>query len=173
MTREDFEHIDSWGELISTACDYGYDWVVEGIYYADSADYLIEEELHSRFRDGDSWREILEWLADLPDYSYCDYLIRDDYGEYRILDDEDFDGYKYDLMEAFDNDGEFDEDEEAFAENHDEDIEEEIEKDTEDEPFEQGCAFDDLINSGIQIIRFPTSEEDKKRADEIIQMLTF
>lgn len=150
MTRNDFiEDITSWYELIDFCNDEGCEDYVEDVYSEDSYDDYINEEVRDRVRQ-DGWQDILSWLQNLPD-GY-DYYIRDDYGEWRGADDDDFESIKRDVIDYMDDGEYWDDDEEE------EPVSNETYADPEDAiPVEdEGVSFAELFtacNSKVQKLK--------------------
>lgn len=111
MTHREFEDIVSWGDLVN-ACDEECCYVCEDIEYGESLHTLISDDLYDRARyNGDSWTDIRDWLNGIDICDDCWY-IRDDYGEWRELDDYDFNDYKDDFYSWLDENDAWEDDEE-------------------------------------------------------------
>lgn len=108
MTRDEFVNdISSWYEYISFCNEHGYEDWVEDIYYGDSLEEILLENIHE-------WRESINELYIVLDnlpYIYSDSVYY--YGgidDVRDVDNE-FEAYKHDLLDRLDEDGFFDEEE--------------------------------------------------------------
>lgn len=109
MTRQEFvDDVTTWSELIDFCSDECIDFC-ENVYYEDSYDDCINEELEDLVRE-EGWRDILSWLDNLP--RGYDYYIKDEYGEWSGADDYTFDRYKADVLEYMDDNDEWEDDEE-------------------------------------------------------------
>ena len=116
MTRDEFEAIETWGELISVARDYEYDDLDDVV-----DDDYVSERIKERTQEigyGDDWIKFAEWVSDIP--RNCDYYeVNYTYDEFNGLYEDDFDKRKNDLFIRLLDDGEIEEDEEN-NENYDE-----------------------------------------------------
>lgn len=121
MTRDEFlENVNDWYELRDFCDDVGCDYC-EDVYDDEGRDDYINECLMDWARN-DSWYELRDRLADIPT-GYEFYRI-DDCGDWRSLDDSDFDQYKQEVLEWMDDneywdeeeDDEYDDDFDIFAE---------------------------------------------------------
>lgn len=167
MTREEFvENVTCWYELIDFCYDYGCDYC-EAIYDDEQKDDYFDEELVEMARNASSWQELQEDLSDIPtDY---DFYIRDNYGEWRGADDDDFDNYKEDVLSWGDDREIWDEeDEDEFDELLDEEdeIDETWDEDEEDMELEEGCSLGELFTSSATKLQTIEIEAEKERERE-------
>jgi len=145
MTRADFEdNVTSFYDLIDW-CNDNNCYVCEDIYYSESYDDYINGQLVDWARNSD-WEELRDSLNDLP--NGYEYYLRDEYGDWRGLDDSDFDEFYREALEWGDDNEIWDDDDEEEAPDED-DEEEYVEEESEDdEPIvEMGVSFDDLFTS--------------------------
>ena len=120
MTREAFQEICTWSELEQVAADYGYEDELQSVYGRYGYESYAMDDVLEACRSGDSLDSIKCMVEDLPDPTYYDRFIRDDYdGTWRGSDDDDdkFRGYKDTIFERMEDNDEFD------TRNEDEDIE--------------------------------------------------
>lgn len=175
MTREEFidaAHNDwDWDELIDFCNECGCDDYIDDVWTADSYAEEIEQEISDRLND-ENWREIRDWLDDLPDG--CNYYIRDDYdGMWRGADSDDYDEKCSAVLEWCDDNDiwEYDEEENprSFEE---EDPDGNI--NTEDEicAEEESLSFDELFTSCSDAIQHIGDEDDSNTGDISIEDIT-
>ena len=108
MTRQEFEDICTMGELMDLCSDEGC-WVCEDVYYEDSYNDAVNEELSDRARN-DCWTDVRDWLSELPDgYNY---YRRNYYGDWYGIDDYEFDDYNNQVEEWMDENDRWEDDEE-------------------------------------------------------------
>lgn len=94
MTRREFEEdINSWGDLIYF-CSVNECSVCEYIYDEDAKDDYINDQLYGMVQDCRDWRDILDTLRNFPDKEGEWYYL-DDFGNFCVLNDEDFHNYKH------------------------------------------------------------------------------
>lgn len=110
MTRQQFiEGINDWWELIDFCNDEGCNFC-DDVYSEESRDDYINEHLVDMARDAGSWPELLDTLNDIT--TGYDYYRLNDYGEWFILDDYEFNQYKDDVLEWCDDNSIWEDDEE-------------------------------------------------------------
>ena len=129
MTREEFQEIDTWSELEQVACDYGYEDEFQSVYSRYGYEDYARNDILEACQNGDSLEDIKRMAEDLPDPTYYDRFIKDDYdGTWKGTDDNDdtFRNYRDCIYERMDDNEEFE------LENEDEDIE--IDEHVEDTP---------------------------------------
>lgn len=111
MRRQEFiDDICDIGDLVTFCCNYGYDHYVDDIYYDETRNDFIDNEISEW--DG-TWWELRDYLYDLGDRGDYEYWRRDEYdGSWVGIDNDEFESLKSDVLEALDEDGFFDEDDE-------------------------------------------------------------
>ena len=162
MNRTTFlEDVSTWPELLMFCGDIGYD--TSAIYDNETRDEEIESDLRERAYD-DCWQEIRDWLYDLCDSSRGDYWRRDDYGDWYLMDNDDFEAYKNDVLEYADDNELFD------AEDEDEDdwSWEPVPIEPPTPPAETGVTLDELFTA-VQILS--PREIDKPDEEPSLQIL--
>lgn len=166
MTREYFiREIQTWSDLL----DFCYDndcTYCEDIYSEDSRDEYINENTLIDMAGELTWREMLDWLNDIPTgYDYYRY----DYNVWYAVDDEDFNIYKDDVLSWADNNQIWD-DEDEYDEDEYEDIENN-EKDsaTPDEPMPL-CELISVCSSQFQLIYDNQQRETEANISAIAEM---
>ena len=137
MTRQEFigevENID---QLLSVAADFGYEF--DEVYSEDQYDDEINEQLDN---DDGSWKDIRDWLYNLPD-GY-DFYIHDRWGDWEGRNCDDIDDLKEQFLNWADDEGDvFDEDDEEYDEEYSDDSEPE----TEDPEPESDLTLDDILS---------------------------
>lgn len=136
MTREEFEEIEDFSELLDFCNNYDCD-IYNGIYDDDSYHDFIDEDIRDMVRC-DSWEQIRDYLDELP-YGY-DYYRRTDDGWEGIDENSDFDCIKDEVRGWAEEEEIFDEeDEQEDEQENDEPCSEVFECEEEepepDEPF--------------------------------------
>lgn len=135
MTREEFqENVNCWYDLREFCNEYGCE-VCDDIYSQDEMDEEIDNSIVDMAREATDWKVLLSQLEDIP--TEDDYYMRNGYGDFRELDDEDFDCHKDDVFDWAENEGIFDEEDEEDEESE-EDIEEPDEPEDPDDGYEVG-----------------------------------
>lgn len=118
MTRQEFiDNVVCFEDLRNFCYDETRaDEFFENIYDESGKDELVNELMCEYVRDND-WIWMRNWLSDIPD-GYEWYRF-DDYGDWHVLDDCDFDEIKQEILDSYDyfeeDDGDDDNDEEEFA----------------------------------------------------------
>lgn len=173
MTREEFiENVGCWSELIDFCYDEGCNYC-DDVYTEDSKDEYFNDIMVDMARDANDWRDLLQQLDGIP--SGDDYYIRDEYGEWRCADNEDFYEYKDDVLQwaddrnVWDEDEDDDVDEEIFEDN---DIDDDLE---DDEEFEEGCSLSELFTSctsRLQTIEIAAGQKQKQEEQEFKQFIS-
>lgn len=131
MTREEFqENVNCWYDLREFCNEYGCE-VCSDIYSQDEMDEEIDNSIVDMAREATDWKDLLSKLEDIP--TEDDYYLRNGYGDFRELDDGDFDCHKDDVFDWAENEGIFDEEDEE-----DEDIDEPDEPEDPDDGYEVG-----------------------------------
>lgn len=144
MTRQDFiNDIDLWHELIDFCNDNGC-YECEDIYDSEQRDDFLNEEVENIARN-ETWREMLETLQGFADGSGYDYYIKDNYGDFVGLDDDDFDAYKSEVLDWGDRYDIWDDDEEGYGE-------------ASIEP--EDVSINDLISAGVAACQSSCKNED-------------
>lgn len=144
MTRQDFiNDIECWYELIDFCNDEGC-YECEDIYDSEQRDDFLNEEVENIARN-ETWREMLETLQGFADGSGYDYYIKDNYGDFVGLDDNDFDAYKSEVLDWGDRYDIWDDDEEGYGE-------------ASIEP--EDVSINDLISAGVAACQSSCKNED-------------
>lgn len=144
MTRQDFiNDIECWCELIDFCNDEGC-YECEDIYDSEQRDDFLNEEVENIARN-ETWREMLETLQGFADGSGYDYYIKDNYGDFVGLDDDDFDAYKSEVLDWGDRYDIWDDDEEGYGE-------------ASIEP--EDVSINDLISAGVAACQSSCKNED-------------
>ena len=108
MTRQQFiDDVTGWYELIDWCRNHGCP-VCEDIYSDESRDMYINDNLVDMARDN-NWYELRDILGGFA--TGYDYWHRDEYDDWYGVDDDEFDGYRNDVLNWADENGEFDEEE--------------------------------------------------------------
>lgn len=167
MQRSYFiDNCDCFEDLLSFAQDEDYNF--ERLWYKDSFDEYIENELYYRVRDNTcTWVEILDWLDGLPQDYY--YIYENDFGEYSDAPDY-FDEMFEEFMDWMDEGGYWDEEDDDY-ECDDDDLsilDVKADEETNDEPVEPGCNLFDLFVSSQS---FKTEKLTQSESDEFDAML--
>lgn len=128
MTRAEFvENVCDWSELLNFCYDNDCN-ECEDIYSSSARDEYINENLINMVDNASDWRDLLHALDNIDD-GY-DYYIRDEYGEWPVAGDYEFDHYKGYVLEWMDkNEYWDDEEEEEYGDCDAEEEEESIEED--------------------------------------------
>lgn len=157
MTRQEFEDISTWRELIDFCNDYSCSYC-DDVCSEDVRDSYINYSLEYMAREN-NWTNLRDTLNDIP--TGYDYYRKNDYGDWYGLDDNDLEDYKSDIFDWADENGIFDDDEEDGEEPWYVD-------DEEFTPPKESISITDLIkscNSKLQKINDDAereAEEDKK-----------
>lgn len=172
MTRNQFiEEVNCWSELIDFCYDYDCSYC-EDVYNEDSKDEYFDSELVEYARNAQNWRDMLEYLQDIPTGS--EYYIRDNYDDWHEADDDDFDNYKNDVLEWGDNSevwDEEDDDEEYY--DPDGELVDESYYEEEDDELEEGCTLGELFSESASKLQIIEQIEERKReeADKFFEEL--
>lgn len=135
MTREEFqENVNCWYDLREFCNEYGCE-VCSDIYSQDEMDEEIDNSIVDMAREATDWKDLLSKLEDIP--TEDDYYMRNGYGDFRELDDDDFDCHKDDVFDWAENEGIFDKEDDEDEESE-EDIEEPDEPEDPDDGYEVG-----------------------------------
>ena len=106
MTREEFqENVNSWYDLREFCNEYGCE-VCSDIYSQDEMDEEIDNSIVDMAREATDWRDLLSKLEDIP--TEDEYYIKNGYGDFTEVDEEDFDYHKDDVFDWAENEGVFD-----------------------------------------------------------------
>lgn len=144
MTRQDFiNDIECWYELIDFCNEEGC-YECEDIYDSEQRDDFLNEEVENIARN-ETWRGMLETLQGFADGSGYDYYIKDNYGDFVGLDDDDFDAYKSEVLDWGDRYDIWDDDEEGYGE-------------ASIEP--EDVSINDLISAGVAACQSSCKNED-------------
>lgn len=139
MTREEFqENVNSWYDLREFCNEYDCE-VCSDIYSQDEMDEEIDNSIVDMAREATDWRDLLSKLEDIP--TEDEYYIKNGYGDFTEVDEEDFDYHKDDVFDWAENEGVFDEEDEEDEEpeeESEEDIEEPEEPEDPDDGYEVG-----------------------------------
>lgn len=102
-------------------------------------DEEIDNSIVDMAREATDWRDLLSKLEDIP--TEDEYYIKNGYGDFTEVDEEDFDYHKDDVFDWAENEGVFDEEDEEDEEpeeESEEDIEEPEEPEDPDDGYEVG-----------------------------------
>lgn len=158
MTRQDFiDYVGYWSELLDFCTEEGC-YVCENIYSDASRNDFIEEDLYEMVRDM-NWREVLNVLQGYDSNSGYDYYLKNDYGEFEGLnDDDDFVSYKDDVLDWGDRYSVW-EDEEDDEEDNEENLEP---YDSDDEvPLEaEDISFEELFAPSVSVSKNSNAENN-------------
>ena len=139
MTREEFqENVNSWYDLREFCNEYGCEGCSD-IYSQGEMDEEIDNSIVDMAREATDWRDLLSKLEDIP--TEDEYYIKNGYGDFTEVDEEDFDYHKDDVFDWAENEGVFDEEDEEDEEpeeGSEEDIEEPEEPEDPDDGYEVG-----------------------------------
>ena len=124
--------------MSSVAADYDYEF--DEVYSEDSYNDVIDDELRN---DDGSWRDVKNWLNELPD-GY-DFYVKDRWGEWEGRNYDDIDDLKEEFLSWADEDGEVFEDEEDDEE-YDEEYPDDSEPEAEDPEPEPDLTLDDILS---------------------------
>ena len=108
-------------------------------YAQDEMDEEIDNSIVDMAREATDWRDLLSKLEDIP--TEDEYYIKNGYGDFTEVDEEDFDYHKDDVFDWAENEGVFDEEDEEDEEpeeESEEDIEEPEEPEDPDDGYEVG-----------------------------------
>lgn len=127
MTKQYFiNEVNSWSELMDVCYDEGCN-CCDDVYDDEAYDETIDNQIMD-WLESESWRDVLARLNDLP--TGYDYYTRDDWGEWHGVDN-DFDVYKSDVFDWFEDNGYWED--EAQEDNQEDDYDDY----GEDEPLEE------------------------------------
>lgn len=160
MTRNEFlENVHDWESLIDFASEIECD-VCDELVLGENLSGRIADDLDDYAYDYD-WTDIRRWLMDIRDGHDC--YNREGSFEYTVLDDEDFDGYKSDVLSFADRYNYWDEED-----LDDEDDEEEEDEEDDFEVPEEEFSVSDLFGFCTEKLAEVAMEEeaDRKAEDE-------
>lgn len=158
MTRRYFlDNITCWSALIAFCCDEDCDYC-EDVYASEDLDENIEEDIADMLNNGESWRHIRDYLADI-DTGY-DYYRKDGWLDYVPLDDDyDFDSCLSDVLAWCEDNDVFDEeDDDVLSMEEDEEIEEEP-------VFEEAFPIFDLFSACKSDMAAQVAENYKRQME--------
>lgn len=118
MTREEFERINNWSDLIDIDYDYNLH-ITDNVYTQNNYDDIVNDRIDS-YSD---WRDKLNYLIDIPRDSY-DVFIEDDYdGSFQGSYDGDavFEDYKDQMRTDLEDNNLFDDNDDDVENNSYED----------------------------------------------------
>lgn len=164
MTRNEFlENVHDWESLIDFASEIECD-VCDELVLGENLSGRIADDLDDYAYDYD-WTDIRRWLMDIRDGHDC--YNREGSFEYTVLDDEDFDGYKSDVLSFADRYNYWDE-EDLDDEDDEEDDEEEEDEEDDFEVPEEEFSVSDLFGFCTEKLAEVAMEEeaDRKAEDE-------
>lgn len=163
MTRSEFiNEVNTWSELTNFCYRIGYE--IDEIWEDSARDDYITESLQDNVRNGDYWGEIRDWLDNLDSGSEGDYWRRNDYGEWFILDDNDLEAYKSDVLEYADDNELFD----AEDEGEDDWPWEPAPIEPPAPPAETGVTLDELFMAVQVLSPHETNEHDEEPSLQIL-----
>ena len=138
MTRQEFiDEVENIDQLLSVAADYDYEF--DDVYTEDQYDDEINDQLRN---DDGSWKDVRDWLNNLPDGS--DFYVQDRCGEWEGRGYEEIDDLKEQFLNWADEDGEvFEEDDD---EEYDEEYPDDSEPEAEDPEPEPDLTLDDILS---------------------------
>lgn len=168
MTRNEFlEDVNDWESLIDFAAEIECD-VCDDLVLGESLSGRVSDDFNDYAYDYD-WTDIRRWLMDIREGYDC--YNREGSFEYSALDDEDFDGYKSDVLSFADRYNYWDEEEDPDDEEEDEDYD--VEEDEEDayeeddyEVPEEEFSVSDLFGFCTEKITTIALEEEAERKAE-------
>lgn len=137
MTKREFiDDINDFYDLIDFCNQHGC-YECEDIVDDDEYDDMVDDDLHESAGD-DSWRQIRDWLADLP--TGYDFYLRRGMFDFVGIDYE-FEEYKSRVLDWADSEGVWDDDEEE---------EDDEEDDDDDLDFEESdISMEDMMKAGF------------------------
>lgn len=136
MTRQEFiDRVTDFYELVEFCNENGCD-ICEDLYDDDGLDECVEDDLRNAAGE-DSWRNIRDWLGDIP--TGYDWYCREGYFDYRGVD-YDFDEYKENVLNWAD-------DEDIWDDEDEEDEEDLDEEDDDDFEVEEDVSMDDMVKA--------------------------
>lgn len=159
MTRTEFlENIETFGELK----DFCYDEdcsLLEDVYDEEGMDSFVNECLMDWARN-DTWQELYSRLDDIPTgYDWYRY----EYGDWEVLDGEDFEDYKNDVLEWGDENDIWDAEDDEYDD--DDNFESEPEED-EPAPEDEDFSVCDLIGMCVVAMGAIQSEGARRAQEE-------
>lgn len=138
MTRREFiDEVENIDQLLSVAADYDYEF--DEVYTEDQYDDEINDQLRN---DDGYWKDVRDWLNNLPDGS--DFYVRDRWGECEGRGYEEIDDLKEQFLNWADEDGEVFEEEDD--EEYDEEEYDDSEPESEDPEPESDLTLDDILS---------------------------
>ena len=165
MTRNEFiESVHDWESLIDFATEIECD-VCDELVLGSILSSRISDDLDDYAYDYD-WTDIRRWLMDIQNGHDC--YRREACFEYSALDEDDFDGYKADVINYADRYNEWDEDEDEEYDDEYSD-EEEDEDEIDDEEFEvpdEEFSVSDLFGFCTEKLAEVAQEEEAERKAE-------
>ena len=167
MTRNEFlEDINDWESLIDFAAEIECD-ACDDLVLGENLSGRISDDLNDYAYDYD-WTDIRRWLIDIRDGHDC--YNRSGSFEYSVLDEDDFDEYKSDVLRFADRYNYWDE-EEDFDDVEDYDDDEDCEEEDEEDDFEvpeEEFSVSDLFGFCTEKLAEVAMEEeaDRKAEDE-------
>lgn len=164
MTRNEFlEDVNDWESLIDFASEIECD-VCDDLVLGENLSGRIADDLDDYAYDYD-WTDIRRWLMDIRDGHDC--YRRDGSFEYSVLDDEDFEGYKSDVINYADRYDYWDADEDEELDEEDDEYDEDEDDDEEDfEVPEEEFSVSDLFGFCTEKLAEVATEEEAERKAE-------
>lgn len=146
MTRQEFiDEVENIDQLLSVAADYDYEF--DEVYTEDQYDDEINDQLRN---DDGSWKDVRDWLNNLPDGS--DFYVKDRWGEWEGRGYGEIDDLKEQFLNWADEVGE------VFEEEDDEEYDEEFPDDSEPEAEEPEPEPDLTLDDILSILWDGTQE---------------
>lgn len=164
MTRNEFlEDVNEWSDLIDFAYDIECD-ICDDIVQGEDLSSRIAEDFSDYSHEYD-WTDIRRWINDIQDGH--DYYSREGSFEYSVLDEDDFERYKSDVVNYADRFDCWDEEDEEYDDEYSDDEEDEDEID--DEEFEvpdEEFSVSDLFGFCTKKLAEVAQEEEAERIAE-------
>ena len=138
MTRQEYtDDVENIDQLLSIADDFDYEF--DDVYSEDQYDDEINDQLRN---DDGSWKDVKDWLNNLPD-GY-DFYVQDRWGDWEGRGYEEIDDLKEQFLNWADEDGEVFEEEDD--EEYDEEEYDDSEPEAEDPEPESDLTLDDILS---------------------------
>lgn len=139
MTRQEFiDDVNTIWELLRVAVDYDYEF--DNVYSKEQYDDEINEQLSS---DDNSWRDVRDWLYNLPDE--YDFYVRDRWSDWEGRGEDNIEDLKAQFLAWADDDGEIFEEEDGDEE-YNEESPDDSESEVEDHEPEPDFTLDDILS---------------------------
>lgn len=167
MTRSYFlDYVDTWDALLEFCRDENCD-ICEDIYDSEGIDDIINDSLPDLIRN-EGWETVRDTLYDIPtgyDYYRCD-------GSFDYVgmgDDDDFDGYKEDVLNWMDDGGYWEDEDEEDDDEYEEAAPEP--EDNEESPVEsEDFSVNELFGMCFVSMTSIQKEEERKRQESLKEL---